>query len=117
MSWYLKVLKDYVNFQGRARRKEYWMYTLISIPIVLILLWLESLIGLNGVLTGLYSLAVFLPGLGVVVRRLHDTDRSGWWVLIALAPFVGPIILLVFMCLEGNPGDNRFGSDPKLFAE
>ncbi|MCL9661092.1 DUF805 domain-containing protein [Paenibacillus hunanensis] len=116
MNWYLKVLKDYVNFQGRARRKEYWMYVLISIPIILVLYLLESLMGINGVLSGLYSLAVLLPGLGVVVRRLHDTDRSGWWILIALVPFVGSIILLIFLCLEGTPGDNRFGSNPKQFA-
>ncbi|GGJ23730.1 DUF805 domain-containing protein [Paenibacillus hunanensis] len=116
MNWYLKVLKDYVNFQGRARRKEYWMYVLISIPIILVLYLLESLIGINGVLTFVYSLAVLLPGLGVIVRRLHDTDRSGWWILIGLVPFVGSIILIVFLCLEGTPGDNRFGSNPKQFA-
>ncbi len=116
MNWYLKVLKDYVNFQGRARRKEYWMYVLISIPIILVLYLLESLMGINGVLTFVYSLAVLLPGLGVIVRRLHDTDRSGWWILIGLVPFVGSIILIVFLCLEGTPGDNRFGSNPKQFA-
>lgn len=113
MEWYLKVLKQYVDFQGRARRTEYWMFTLFSFLAAVILGILENIIGLNSVLTGLYSLATLLPSLGVGVRRLHDTNRSGWWLLIGLIPLIGGIILIVFMCLDSEPGDNKYGPSPK----
>src|SRR4051812_13975540 len=110
MEWYLKVLKNYVGFQGRARRKEYWMFTLFSIIVSVILSIVENMIGLPAVLTTLYSLAVLLPSLAVSVRRLHDTGRSGWWLLIALIPFIGAIVLLVFVC-EDSKENNRYGSN------
>ena len=113
MEWYLKVLKNYVGFQGRARRKEYWMFTLFSIIVSVILSIVENIIGLTSVLTTLYSLAVLLPSLAVAVRRLHDTGRSGWWLLIALIPFIGAIVLLVFVC-EDSKENNRYGSNPKM---
>lgn len=119
MDWYLKVLKNYVGFGGRARRKEYWMFTLISLIVAVIAAVLDNVLGLAneqlhyGVIYGLYALAVFLPSLAVSIRRLHDTDRSGWWLLIGFVPFIGAVVLLVFMVLEGNRGDNRFGPDPK----
>ncbi|MEK3884626.1 DUF805 domain-containing protein [Paenibacillus sp. PL2-23] len=115
MEWYLKVIKNYVGFTGRARRKEYWMFVLFNIIISVALSIIEMIAGMPSILTWLYSLAIFLPSLAVLVRRLHDTGRSGWWVLIGLIPLVGFIILLVFACMEGE-GDNQYGPDPKQFA-
>ena len=118
MHWYIEVLKKYVVFEGRARRKEYWIFVLISSLILIFLSLIDEMTGWKvwddeGVLGLLYSIAVFVPTLAVLVRRLHDTDRSGWWILIALIPLVGAIVLLVFLILKGSEGDNRFGPDPK----
>lgn len=112
MQWYLKVLKNYVNFNGRARRKEYWMFYLIHTLALITLLIVDTLIGIPGLLTGLYSLAVILPALALTVRRLHDVGKSGWWILISFVPFVGSIILLVFECLDSDE-DNKYGLNPK----
>ena len=120
MNWYLSAFKKYAVFTGRARRKEYWFFQLFNTLFVVALIVLDAMTGMMrartdvrfgihlGVLSGLYVLATFLPSLGVLVRRLHDTDRSGWWVLIGLVPFVGPIALFVFTVLEGTPGLNRY---------
>lgn len=129
MQWYLKVLKQYADFSGRARRTEFWMFTLINVLISVVLGIVDSAIGTTiaynngvvsfttfGLLGGLYSLAVLIPSLAVTVRRLHDIDRSGWWILIGLIPLVGAIVLLVFACLEGTRGPNRHGMDPKQSA-
>ena len=115
MNWYLDVLKKYAVFDGRARRMEFWMFTLFSFIIAVVLSCIEYALGIFG-LSALYSLAVLLPSIGVSIRRLHDTDRSGWWLLIALIPLVGFIVLLVFYFMEGTNGDNRFGADPKAAA-
>ncbi|GGA04993.1 DUF805 domain-containing protein [Paenibacillus marchantiophytorum] len=116
MGWYLKVFKDYVGFSGRARRKEYWMFLLFNAIASTILVILDTIIGLNSVLPLLYSLAVLLPSLAVSFRRLHDTGRSAWWVLISLIPFVGSIILIVFNCQDSEPNTNKYGPNPKQFA-
>ncbi|MET9932783.1 MULTISPECIES: DUF805 domain-containing protein [unclassified Streptomyces] len=113
MNWYLDVLKKYAVFSGRARRKEFWMFQLFNIIAVIILSILDSVLGIQ-ILSLVYALAVLLPSLGVSVRRLHDTGRSGWWILIALVPLVGGIILLVFNCLEGEQQQNAYGPNPKL---
>ncbi|MGM0834836.1 MAG: DUF805 domain-containing protein [Bacillota bacterium] len=113
MQWYVKVLKNYVTFSGRARRKEYWMFALISALISLALTIVESVSDLSQILTGIYSLFIFLPSLAVSIRRLHDTGKSGWWFLIVLIPIVGAIILLVFMCLDSEEGMNKYGPNPK----
>nr|WP_236263475.1 DUF805 domain-containing protein [Pantoea sp. S62] len=105
----MSVLKKYAVFTGRARRKEYWMFTLFNILIVFLLGIFEAIIGARDILSNLYSLAVFIPGIAVGVRRLHDTDRSGWWLLL-------PVVNIVFLALEGQAGANRFGSDPKEVA-
>jgi uncharacterized membrane protein YhaH (DUF805 family) len=110
--WYLEVLKKYAVFSGRARRKEYWMFVLFNVIVSIVLFAIGRAIGAE-FLQGLYSLAVLLPGLGVAVRRLHDTDRSGWWLLIALVPLVGAIVLLVFTVSDSQPGDNQYGPNPK----
>jgi len=118
MSWYLEVLKKYAVFSGRARRKEYWMFFLINLLISAVLIAIDSLIGTFsqtgfGLLQGLYSLAVLIPSIAVTVRRLHDTGRTGWWILIGLIPVVGGIVLLIFMLLDSQPGVNQYGPNPK----
>lgn len=119
MNWYIAVLKNYVGFSGRARRKEYWMFVLFNAIISVALGFIDGIMGTvseateMGLLSGIYTLAVFLPGLAVTIRRLHDTDRSGWWSLIVLIPIIGAIALLVFMVLDSSPGRNRFGENPK----
>ena len=121
MQWYLKVLREYATFSGRARRTEFWMFTLVSTIISIVLGLLDGLVGLSssngvGVLGGLYSLAVLIPSLAVGVRRLHDTGRSGWWWFIGLVPLVGIIVLIVFWASEGSLGPNEHGPNPKMFA-
>lgn len=122
MSWYLEVLKKYAVFSGRARRKEYWYFVLFNIIVSIVLGVIDGVTGsLNaqtglGLLSGIYSLAILIPSIAVSVRRLHDTDRSGWWLLIVLVPLVGAIILLVFAVQDSKPGANQFGENPKEAA-
>lgn len=118
MKWYLKVLKEYTNFNGRARRTEYWMFTLFNLLIILPLIGLDVFLMSKGILpfpilSIIYSLALLLPSIAVMVRRLHDTDRSGWWYFISFVPFVGSLILLFFLIQDGTIGDNQFGANPK----
>lgn len=101
-------------FEGRARRTEYWMFTLFNVIISVVLSVIDSSLNL-GFLGVIYSLAVLLPGLAVSVRRLHDTGRSGWWLLIGLVPFIGAIVLLVFMLIDSEPRENQYGPNPKLY--
>lgn len=114
MEWYLKVLKNYVVFQGRARRKEYWMFVLFNVIISIILSSVEAVADLPKILSTIYSLAVLLPSLAVGARRLHDIGKSGWWLLISFIPIIGGIILLVFMCQDSQDGDNQYGPNPKV---
>ena len=113
MNWYLGCWKKYAEFSGRARRKEFWMFVLFNFLASVAIGIVDGILGTNGALGGLYSLAVLIPSLAVAARRLHDTDRSGWWQLIALIPLIGFIILLVFLCSDSKPGENRFGANPK----
>lgn len=119
MNWYLEVLRKYLVFEGRARRKEYWFFVLFNIIIGIVLALVDMQTGtLNpdtgvGFLSGIYSLAVLMPTIAVAIRRLHDTDRSGWWLLIVLVPIIGGLVLLVFFVLDGTPGSNQFGPNPK----
>ena len=119
MSWYLEVWKKYAVFGGRARRKEYWMFFLINLIISVVLIAIDNLIGTFspqasvGLLESIYSLAVLIPSLAVTVRRLHDTGRTGWWILIGLIPVIGGIVLLIFMLLDSEPGSNEYGPNPK----
>jgi len=113
MDWYLEVLRKYAVFDGRARRKEYWMFWLVNFVIEMILGMLDILLFSLGLLGAIYALFIFIPALAVTVRRLHDTDRSGWWILISLVPLVGWIFLLIFMIQDSTPGINRFGLNPK----
>ncbi|HIJ79433.1 MAG: DUF805 domain-containing protein [Desulfobulbaceae bacterium] len=113
MNWYLEVLKKYTVFNGRAHREEYWMFTLCNMLIAFALNFIEGLVGGPGALAAIYSLAVMLPSIAVGIRRLHDTGRSGWWLLVALVPLLGTIVLIVFMVQDSKPGDNQYGPNPK----
>jgi uncharacterized membrane protein YhaH (DUF805 family) len=116
MSWYLKVLKNYAVFDGRARRAEYWYFALFSTIFSSILVLIDMAIGFGGegygLLSGIYGIAVLVPSIAVTVRRLHDTDRTGWWILIVFVPLVGLIGLLVFMIFDSDEGANQYGENP-----
>lgn len=119
MNWYLKVLKQYADFKGRARRKEYWMFVLFNMIFTIVAMILDRITGLTigelpyGVFYVVYMLAVLIPGLAVMVRRLHDISKSGWMVLIALIPIVGAIWLIVLAVQDSTPGENQYGPNPK----
>ena len=147
MNWYLLALKKYATFSGRSRRQEYWMFFLFNVIISIVLALLDQLLGLKltseginntGVLGVIYSLATFVPGLSIAVRRLHDTNRSGWFLLMPIAPYILvilglilrgfgsiliiigglavlglAILLIVWLATEGTSGENQYGSDPK----
>lgn len=127
MQWMLMPLRRYADFSGRSRRREYWSFVLFNLLIGLAV-WallaatyvagmseaqMTMIMGPVFMLYGLVALAFIIPGIAVTIRRLHDTDRSGWFVLFAVIPLVGAIVLLVFYCEEGTRGPNRFGPDPK----
>ena len=123
MKWYLKVVRDnYANFEGRARREEYWMFVLFN-TIFFILFFIpfiagavmesEALMMIGGLLLFLYIAALFIPSIAVAVRRLHDQGKSGTWYFIGFVPFIGGIWLLVLMVTEGTHGPNQYGPDPK----
>ncbi|MCW8795966.1 MAG: DUF805 domain-containing protein [Chlorobium sp.] len=119
MNWYLDVLKKYAVFSGRARRKEYWYFYLFNTIIEVALMLVDYMIGWYsieggiGVLSAIYVLGIMIPGIAVSIRRLHDTGRSGWWLLIGLIPFIGAIVLLVFMVQDSKQGENEYGPNPK----
>ncbi len=124
MEWFLKVVRDnYANINGRARRKEYWMFVLINIGISMVLSLIDRMLGLTmdsndygygpGALSSIYSLAVLVPSIAVTVRRLHDINKSGWFILAAFVPCVGGIYLLYLLVSEGDRGQNQYGADPK----
>jgi uncharacterized membrane protein YhaH (DUF805 family) len=103
--------RKYAVFSGRAARPEYWFWVLFQVLLIIVLSIVEGLLFSKpgGVLSSIASLALLLPSLAVGARRLHDTDKSGWWLLIGLVPFIGAIVLVVFFCLQGTMGPNRFG--------
>jgi uncharacterized membrane protein YhaH (DUF805 family) len=106
------VVTQYATFSGRARRAEYWWFFLAYVIAAVVASVIDGMIGIS-LLSWVLSLGLLVPSLAVGVRRLHDTDRSGWWLLIGLVPLVGAIVLLVFACLDGQPGPNRYGPSPK----
>ena len=132
MDWMLMPLRRYADFSGRSQRKEYWMFQLF---IILVFMLLGIVLSVGGGFSGVFDpanggspsaiiwivialfsifvLALIVPGLAVIVRRLHDQDKSGWFILIQFIPYIGGIVLFVFMCIEGTKGENRFGPDPK----
>jgi len=130
MEWYLKVMRDnYANFKGRARRKEYWMYTLIFtvllIALMTIMFSVLSFSDETGIETGpgvyltvilviVFLFAHFIPTIALTVRRLHDTGKSGWWYLIVLVPYLGNFVIFIFTLIDGDRGDNKYGSNSKI---
>lgn len=117
MDWYIGVLKKYAEFNGRARRKEYWMFFLFNLIISFVLGFIDGVLGSPGAIGMLYGLAILIPGLAVTVRRLHDTGRSGWWCLIVFLPIIGSLVLLVFMVLDSQTGANEYGDNPKEITD
>jgi uncharacterized membrane protein YhaH (DUF805 family) len=120
MNWWLTAMKKYVDFSGRARRTEYWMFMLFNmifgtVAFVLDILLSSATDGAGfGVFYSLFSLAIMIPSLSVTVRRLHDVGKSGWWILISLIPFIGGIWLFVLTISASQPGENAYGSHPKV---
>jgi uncharacterized membrane protein YhaH (DUF805 family) len=114
MNWYLEVLKKYAVFQGRARRKEYWMFNLFNIIIAMVIGFVTGVVDvvfevgvmLNLATSVIYSLAILIPATAVSIRRMHDLGRSGWWILV-------PVVNLIFMFFDSQPGDNKYGPNPK----
>ena len=117
MVWYLKVVKDnFGNFSGRASRKEFWMFTLVYTIIAFVTMGIDSVLFPEAVLVNLnllYSLGLLPPSVAVGVRRLHDTNRSGWWLLLWLLVFIGWVWILILQCLDSDIGDNDYGSSDK----
>ncbi|TVR27597.1 MAG: DUF805 domain-containing protein [Balneolaceae bacterium] len=117
VEWYLQPFKKYAEFTGRARRKEYWSFTLGNFIISLLLGGAGFGIGLGSEYLGmLFSLFVFIPSLAVGVRRLHDTGKSGFWLLILFVPVIGFFVLLYFFLLDSDTGSNQYGPSPKALA-
>ena len=129
MEWMLMPYRRYADFKGRSRRKEYWLFVLFQLLVAVVITAIfgrteyvrvgffasavTNVAGPGGILLGLFRLFSFIPGIAVAVRRLHDQDKSGWLLLLALIPFLGWFALFVLMCLDGTRGANRFGVDPK----
>jgi len=117
MNWYVEALQKYAQFSGRSRRMEYWMFTLFNVLIIIGLAFLMAMMDKAGtiplLLLGMYCVGIIIPALSVAIRRLHDTGRSGWWILLGVVPF-GGIVLLIFYLMPGESGDNAYGPDPKL---
>lgn len=118
IAWAVRPLKRYADFEGRSPRAEYWWFVLAVLIGEIVAMIFDALIGTGemagpyGFVVAIFVLAVIIPHIAVGIRRLHDTDHSGWWLLIALIPIIGPIVLLVFLCTQGDQGPNRFGDDP-----
>ncbi|MFM2370856.1 MAG: hypothetical protein RIS85_578 [Pseudomonadota bacterium] len=129
MNWMILPYRRYADFAGRSRRREYWMFALFYVLVMIVLnavfgtnevergngafVYGSRLVGAGGWISGLLWLVSIVPGLAVTIRRLHDQDRSGWLLLLWLIPFLGWFAILVLMCLDGTRGPNRFGPDPK----
>ena len=113
MNWYIQVLTKYAEFNGRARRSEYWYFVLFNVLISTFIFLISFVIGLWGILSLLYSIAIFIPVIAVSVRRLHDTGRSGWNLLLAFIPLIGAVILLVFFFQDSVIWENEYGIYPK----
>ena len=119
MDWYIDAFRNYANFRGRARRKAYWMFFLFNLIAAFLFGIIDAAAGTFDEVSGLglfgalYSLAIFIPYLALTVRRLHDTGRSGWWMLIAVLPLIGVVVLFIFSVLDGTPGENEYGPNPK----
>ncbi len=115
MNWFIQAFKKYAVFNGRARRKEFWMYYLFLMIFMVVAAVIDALMG-SFVLSAVFTLATLVPTLSVYIRRLHDTGRSGWWILISLIPVVGGLVLFYFLISDGGVEDNQYGESPKMVA-
>jgi uncharacterized membrane protein YhaH (DUF805 family) len=118
--WYTDVIRRYADFDGRSGRPEFWWFALWNVAITLVIYIVGiAILGstTGGLLADLYGLLLLLPSLGVEIRRLHDTNKTGWWILIAFIPIVGAIVLIVFFASAGTPGPNKYGPEPTATAE
>jgi len=114
MEWFLKVVRDnYANFNGRARRKELWMFYLFAIIFGFIVGFVDGIIGTSGLIIMIYYLALIVPTIAVIVRRLHDVGKSGWFYFVGLIPIIGGIWLLILLVSDSQSGENDYGSCPK----
>jgi len=119
MNWYLKVLKQYADFSGRARRREFWIFSIFNIIFIVIAMELDNILGLTvgglsfGIIYFLYAIVLFIPSLAVSVRRMHDIDKSGWMLLIGFIPLIGAIWLIVLTLTDSKFGENKYGPNPK----
>jgi uncharacterized membrane protein YhaH (DUF805 family) len=116
MEWFLMSFRKYADFSSRSRRKEYWMFVLFNIIVVLGVAFIGAAIGLEDYIAyplGVYILAIIIPSLALAVRRLHDQGKSGWYILVRFIPFIGGIWFLVLMCVEGDSRANQYGLNPK----
>ena len=112
---YISMWTNYVNFKDRARRKDFWMAFLVNFIIVAILGVLVNIASFFSIISTLYTLAILIPTLALWARRLHDTGKSAWFLLLAIIPVIGEIVLLVFACMDSQPGANQYGPNPKGF--
>ena len=118
MEWYVKVLRQYADFEGRARRKEFWMFQLFHLIILFTLAMIGGVfaaaeLGVGMIAYVIYALGTIIPSLALSVRRMHDLDKSGWMLLVGIIPLIGPIWLLILYMTEGTQGENAYGPDPK----
>lgn len=113
IDWFVKCLKNYANFTGRARRKEFWFFTLVYMIITTITIVLDLALKTYGVITGVFILAMIVPSISVAVRRLHDINKSGWYYLIQMIPMVGPILVLIWFATETKQESNQWGNPAK----
>lgn len=117
--WYYKVILNYTNFNGRARRQEYWYFTLVNVLVNLVMGIIDRVIGSVmqmdnfGFFGVIYALFIMIPSIAVTVRRLHDSGRTGWWALIAFVPIIGILVLLYFLIQDSEEGSNQYGANPK----
>lgn len=122
MNWFLRALNKYADFTGRAQRAEYWYFVLFYVLIYVVLAFIDGVTGTYnagagmGILSGIFILAILIPSLSVSVRRLHDIDRTGWWLLIGFIPLIGGLVLFIFTVMDGTKGENTYGPDPKHVA-
>jgi len=113
LEWYPTVLRRYAVFDGRAGRPEFWWFELVNAIVVVLIYIVLAAAKASTAIADIYQLAVFLPSLGVQIRRLHDIDKSGWWVLFGFIPIIGWIMMIIWLASQGTPGPNRFGPSPR----
>jgi uncharacterized membrane protein YhaH (DUF805 family) len=118
IDWAKRPIQKYADFSGRAPRAEYWWFVLAVLIVEMVAMMLDSMLGMSGMigpygpLLSLLMLGLLIPSIAVGIRRLHDTGRSGWWLLISLIPIIGAIVLIVFLATPGDKGENQHGPDP-----